>query len=438
MDCATAFLKLSEESSLFLFVSGSFPLVSRRSRPTSAIARDLFQSISVNVPRLFACNVFAPPPELRRIWTCPAPNLRHLSIQCDGQDLGRSMIFEDAPHLETLRLADCEVPSLICPQNLTVLVLENRNSLRKFSLRRFLRTLEGVPRISHLVLRRFYDISVTMPPPQCVVLAQLRTLELELCDTHLILSHLDVAPAASTTISHDRFSPTDSIISCLPKITGRSSFLSGSKYIDITLFAAHEEYTLCIVARSGSRVLLRARVLQFMRDETWLFQSLEAIHLFPPFTSASSICLHTDAQHIPWSTVLSRLPSLSHLDVRCTDWISLFNALMIRSPDGSQWTHPRIRTLFLEMDSACNANHTHLKACVDYLIHLKPPLERIGLTVEIWEYLRREDPSWDGLVHSLGMPPFSHEKKPGSKRHTVTIGRKIIIQLKIGNIATME
>jgi len=441
MECATTFLKLSGGSPLFLFVSGSFPLASRKPRPVSVIARNLFQSISVNVSRLFVCNLLAPPLELRRTWTGHAPNLRHLSIQGDGQDLGHSMGFGDVPNLETLWLADCGIPSFVCPQNLTVLDLGNYHSSRGFSsLHRFLQTLEGVPRIRHLTLRRFYDLSVAMPPPRLVVLSQLRTLELEFCDTHLILTHLYVPPTASTTISHDRFSPADSIISCFPQSKGRSCLLSGSRYIDVTLFAADEEYSLSVTTQSGSRTLLRTRVLGFMREETWLLQSLDALCSFPSLSSVWSLGLRTDVQRIPWLNMLSQLPGLSHLDVRCTDWISLFNALMARNLDKTQQIHSRVRTISLDIDPACNSvSYAHLKACVDYLIHLEPPLERIALATQAWEHVRRDDPSWDALVHSLGTPPLSHEKKKTkSKRRTVTVGRKVMIRLNVVDAAATQ
>lgn len=400
MECAAVFLKLSGGSPLFLFASGTFP---RSSRQIPAMARRLFQNISAHVPRLYACHLFAPPLELRRIWTNPAPNLRRLFIQGDGRDCDHAAIFPgDISHVETLWLADCGLPPLNSLRNLTTLDLGNRyHGSGRLSLRRFLRALEGAPRIRRLILRRFYGLFAATPFPQCVALTQLLTLELEFCDTFLILSHLNLPPAVSVTVNHDRFSPTETIVSCFPRGTDGSNFLSGSRHIDVELFTAHTEYSLFISTQSGSLTLLRARVSRFMREDAWLCRSLEALHSFPPLSTVRSLGIHTDTRHIPWSVALSRLPRLSHLDVRCIDWTSLFNALMARNLDK---TNSRIRSLSLEMDPGCNrASHAHLKACVDYLVHLDPPLERISLTAQSWERIQREDPSWATLAHSSGM-----------------------------------
>jgi hypothetical protein len=402
MECATSFMKFSRTSPLFLYVSGNLLSTSPSSRPTSAPALHLFQTISANTYRLYACHLIAPPSELCRFWGPFLPSLRHIFIYGDGQGDNHAIFTRNTPNLQTLWLVDCGMPSLNNPQNLTMLDLTNHYAPARPSLRHFLQSLDGFPRIRYLALHRFYGFLTTPPSERCIPLTQLRTLKLEFCDTLLILSHLDLPPAITISIIHDRFSPADSILSCFPQGRSGNSIAWEPRYIEIALFTSHQEYSVFIDDRTGTRTSLRAPISQFMRQDPWLFECFKTIVSFPPFFSVCSLKLRTDVRCVPWSAWLPRLPELAHLDVGCTDWVSLFNALMVRRTDGGQPLHARTTSLSLEMCPAdTNTNRTHLKTCIGYLVRIDPPLKQIVLVTGSWELLR-EEPSWALLVHSSG------------------------------------
>ena len=409
MGRASTFLKRSGESPLFLYASGVHSRSSGASFPISATARHLFQLISTETYRLYACHLVSPPLELRMVLINPAPNLRHLFIRGDGKDYCRAITFQNTPRIETLSLAGCGMRSLNLLESLTTLDIGNYSFSGRLSLRRLLQALEATPRLRHLTLRRFFNFSAPVYFHQCVPMTQLRTIGLEFCDTVFILSHLALPPAVSVVINHDRFLPTDTIVSCFPPSSNRGSFLPGSRHIDIELFSGHPEYSLFVDARSGSRVSLRARVHHFMREDAWLLRSLEALPSSPLFSSVHSLTIRTDVRHIPWSGLLFQLARLSHLDVLCSDWAPLFNGLMAKHLDGVQRTRSGITTLSLGMDPQFNNfDHSHLRACVCRLIRADPPLERISLMTQTWEQMKREDPFWETLVHSVGMLPLNH------------------------------
>lgn len=401
MECATHFLDLSGVSPLFLYASGNLLSTSQGSRPISATALHLFQMISINTSRLYACHLFAPPSQLCGFWGSPAPSLRYLFVYGGGKDGDRRMSTENMSNLQTLWLVDCGMPTLNSHQNLTTLVLRNYCS-RRPSLRHFLRSLNGLPRLRHLTLHRFFGFPAGHSSQQCVALTHLRTLRLEFCETSLILNHLDLPPAIAMSIIHDRFSPSDHILSCLPQGSGGSSIPWESRYIEITLFTSHREYSVFTNDRTGTRTSLQVPVSQFMRRDAWLFESLNAVVSFPQFLSVCSLKLRTDVRRVPWSTWFSRLPELTHLDVDCTDWVSLFNALMMKGPDRGQSLCTTVTSLSLEMGpAATEINRAHLLKCICYLVRVTPPLKRISLYTESWDLLR-EDPLLVALIHSSG------------------------------------
>ena len=400
MKCATSFLRSSGASPIFLYAAGNL-LPAPWVCPISDTALHLFQMISANAPRLHTCHLFAPPSQLCGFWNTCTPSLRYLFIYGGGRDGNRRMSTENMPNLQTLWLVDCGIPSFNDHQNLTTLVLRNYCS-RKPTLPRFLRSLDGLPKLRHLTLHRFYGFQRPLPSQPCVMLSHLRTLNLEYCDTSLILNHVTLPPTITVTINHDRVSPTDTILSCLPQGSGGSGIPWEPRYIEIALFTSNQEYSVFINDRIGTRTSLQVPVSRFMRQDTWLFKSLKAVVLFPPFSSVRSLKLLTDVRCVPWSMWLSRLPELTHLDVDCTDWVSLFNALMMKEPVGGLSLRARVTSLSIDMGPAdTEANGAHFIKCIGYLVHVKPPLERITLVTGSWELLR-EDPLWVALVRSSG------------------------------------
>ena len=421
IQCAELFLGRTKSCHLYVYISAPALL---STLATSAPMHKLFFKISSESHRVRVLDFIATPRTsiLYTYWTNPAINPHRIPGVGDLIPSNPSVF----PVAETMRLSSPSWYPSFAPR---LKVLDLRSSDNNASFSTLLHALGGCPILESLTLQGYrHFVDEDSSEVLVTALSRLRRLHIFSCNSALILASLRLPSLTHPLVIFDS-DPHEDILRSLPERQPGAPYLEDISKLRVVLNMGSSQYSVAAYREDGRMNLyLGVSTVSWLSRWRWIRGSMEAVTSFDPFSGVTTLSITADVILASWSPWLSRMRSLSRLDLCCPD-VTGFLDILSTSVDGSPLC-PSLHTLALGGFQRSNRlDYRLLKTCISFRRTEGCPLTFVLVPGDEWAEVLARDASWDALVHSHGEFFVICARKLELTEGPASVGGRSLLQL---------